>query len=145
MLTRLTQLYESLGTRDLVQIAILALVLFGVLRLLGKTFGTGSAMGRGLGLVVLGMFLLIQVVIACLDLTELGTALDYLLAAVLVGMLIIFQPEMRRGLMILGRTKFWQRRLGDAARSGGPSRQGGAGAVARLHRRLDRHRARNQS
>jgi diadenylate cyclase len=114
MLTRLTQLYESLGTRDLVQIAILAVVLFGVLRLLGKTFGTGSALGRGLGLVVLGLFLFIQVVIASLDLTELGTALDYLLAAVLIGMLIIFQPELRRGLMILGRTKFWQR--GSAAR-----------------------------
>lgn len=108
MLTRLTQLYESLGTRDVVQIAILAVVLFGVLRFVGKTFGSGTSIGRGLGLVVVGLFLLIQVVIASLDLTELGTALDYLLTAVLVGMLIIFQPELRRGLMMLGRTKFWQ-------------------------------------
>jgi diadenylate cyclase len=108
MLTRLTQLYESLGTRDLVQIAILAVVLFGVLRFVGKTFGNGSAIGRGLGLFVVGLFLLIQVIIASLDLTELGTALDYLLTAILVGLLIIFQPELRRGLMMLGRTKFWQ-------------------------------------
>src|SRR5438105_10282356 len=108
MFTRLAQLYESLGTRDLVQIAILAVVLFGVLRFMGKTFGTGSALGRGLGLVVVGLFLLIQVVIASLDLTELGTALDYLLTAILIGMLIIFQPELRRGLMMLGRTKLWQ-------------------------------------
>jgi diadenylate cyclase len=108
MLDRLAQLYESLGTRDVVQIAILAVVLFGVLRFVGKTFGAGSSIGRGLGLVVVGMFLLIQVVIASLDLTELGTALDYLLTAILVGMLIIFQPELRRGLMVLGRTKFWQ-------------------------------------
>src|SRR5271165_3589192 len=108
MFTRLTQLYESLGPRDLVQIAILAVALFGVLRILGKTFGTGSSLGRGLGLAVLGLFLLVQVVIASLDLTELGTALDYVLTAVLIGMLIIFQPELRRGLMMLGRTKFWQ-------------------------------------
>src|SRR5438309_2469355 len=108
MLTRLTQLYESLGTRDLVQIGILAVVLFGVLRFVGKTFGKGSSIGRGLGLVILGLFMLIQVVIASLDLTELGTALDYLLTAILIGMLIIFQPELRRGLMMLGRTKFWQ-------------------------------------
>src|SRR5438128_934756 len=108
MLTRLAQLYESLGTRDLVQIAILAVVLFGVLRFVGKTFGAGSSIGRGLGLVVVGVFLLIQVVIASLDLTELGTALDYLLSAILIGLLIIFQPELRRGLMVLGRTKFWQ-------------------------------------
>jgi diadenylate cyclase len=97
-----------------VQIAILAVVLFGVLRILGKTFGTGSSIGRGLGLVVLGLFLLIQVVIASLDLTELGTALDYVLTAVVIGMLIIFQPELRRGLMMLGRTKFWQ--AGSSAR-----------------------------
>jgi len=108
MLTRLAQLYESLGTRDLVQIAILAVVLFGVLRFMGKTFGRGSSIGRGLGLVVVGMFLLIQVIIASLDLTELGAALDYLLGAVLVGVLIIFQPELRRGLMVLGRSKVWQ-------------------------------------
>jgi diadenylate cyclase len=114
MLTRLTQMYESLGTRDAVQIAILAVVLFGVLRFVGKTFGTGSSIGRGLGLVVVGLFLLIQVVIASLDLTELGTALDYLLTAVLIGLPIIFQPELRRGLMMLGRTKFWQ--SGSAAR-----------------------------
>ncbi len=108
MLTRLTQLYESLGTRDVVQIALIAVVLFGLLRVMGKSFGTSSSLGRGLGLVVVGLFLLIQVVIASLDLTELGAALDYLLAAILVGMLIIFQPELRRGLMALGRTKFWQ-------------------------------------
>jgi diadenylate cyclase len=108
MFTRFTQLYESIGTRDIVQIAILGVVLFGVLRFVGKTFGSGSSIGRGLGLVVLGLFLLIQVVIASLDLTELGTALDYLLTAVLVGILIIFQPELRRGLMVLGRTKFWE-------------------------------------
>ena len=32
MLTRLAQLYESIGTRDLVQILILALVVFALLR-----------------------------------------------------------------------------------------------------------------
>ena len=110
MLTRFIQIYEALGTRDVVQIAILAVVLFAVLRFLGRTFGNGSSIGRGLGLVVLGLFLLIQVIIACLDLTELGTALDYLLTSILVGTLIIFQPELRRGLMVLGRTKFWQSR-----------------------------------
>jgi diadenylate cyclase len=122
LLTRLTQLYESLGARDVVQIGILALVLFGVLRFLGRTCGAGSSIGRGLGLVVLGLFLLIQIVIASLDLTELGTALDYLLTTVLVGTLIIFQPELRRGLMMLGRTKFWQ--------SGVSSRQGLADPLA---------------
>ena len=108
MLSRLAQLYEALGTRDLVQIAILAVLLFVFLRFLGKTCGAGSSLSRGLGLVVVGLFLSLQVVIACLDLTELATVLDYLLTTVLVGLLVIFQPELRRGLVMLGRANVWQ-------------------------------------
>jgi diadenylate cyclase len=87
----LAQLYEALGTRDLVEIAILALAIYLFLRFLGKTRGAGIV--RGLGLVVVGLFLLAQVVIASY----------YLLTTVLVGLLVIFQPELRRGLMVLGR------------------------------------------
>src|SRR5437588_2501024 len=60
-------------------------------------------MVRGLGLVVVGLFLIAQVVIASFDLTELGKVLDYLLTSVLVGLVVIFQPELRRGLIVLGR------------------------------------------
>jgi diadenylate cyclase len=96
----LAQLYEVLSTRDLVEIAILAVVIFAGLRFLGKTRGAG--MVRGLGLIVVGLFLVAQVVIASFDLTVLGRVLDYLLTTVLVGLLVIFQPELRRGLMVLG-------------------------------------------
>src|SRR5437899_202382 len=92
--------------RDLVEIVILALAIFGGLRLLGKTRGSG--MIRGLGLVVVGLFLVVQVVVASFDLTELGKLLDYLLLTGLVGLLIIFQPELRRGLMLLGRSWVWR-------------------------------------
>src|SRR4051812_39349579 len=94
------QLYDSASTRDLVEIGILAVTIFLVLRFLGKTRGAG--MVRGLGLVVVGLFLVAQVVIASFDLTVLGRVLDYLLTTVLVGLVIIFQPELRRGLMVLG-------------------------------------------
>jgi diadenylate cyclase len=107
LLTRLTLLYESVGTLDLVQIGILAVVVFGFLRFLTKT-GAGSSIGRGLGLIVVCLFLAAQVVIASLDLTELSTVFDYLLSALLIALVIIFQPELRRGLMMLGRTKVWQ-------------------------------------
>jgi diadenylate cyclase len=98
---RLAQLYESVGTRDGVEIAILAVTIYLILRLLGKTRGAGIV--RGLGLVVVGLFLVAQVVIASFDLTVLGRVLDYLLTTVLLGLLVIFQPELRRGLMVLGR------------------------------------------
>ena len=105
---RLAQLYESLGTSDLVQIAILAVVIYAVLHVLSKSSGSGTSIGRGLGLVVLGLFLMVQVIIAGLDMTELATVLDYLLTTVLLGMVVIFQPELRRGLMMLGRSKLWR-------------------------------------
>jgi diadenylate cyclase len=100
---RLTQLYESLGVRDLVEIAILAFVIYALLRFLGRTRGAG--MVRGLGLLVVGLFLIAQVIIASFDLTVLGRVLDYVLTTVLLGLLVIFQPELRRGLMLLGR--YW--------------------------------------
>jgi diadenylate cyclase len=98
---RLAQLYESVGPHDLIEIGILAVTIYLVLRFLGKTRGAGLV--RGLGLIAVGLLLLAQVVIASFDLTVLGSVLDYLLTTVLVGLLIIFQPELRRGLVVLGR------------------------------------------
>jgi diadenylate cyclase len=103
---QLKQLYDAVGTRDLVEIGILTVVIYAVLRFLGKTRGSG--MVRGLGLVIVGLFLAAQVVIAAFDLTELGIILDYLLTTVVVGLMIIFQPELRRGLMLLGRYRMWR-------------------------------------
>jgi diadenylate cyclase len=101
LIDRLTQLYDSATSRDVVEIAILAVTIFLVLRMLGKTRGAGIV--RGLGLVVVGLFLVAQVVIASFDLTVLGRVLDHLLTAATFGLLVIFQPELRRGLMVLGR------------------------------------------
>jgi uncharacterized protein (TIGR00159 family) len=100
----LAQLYETVGTRDLVEIAVLAVFIYLVLRFLGKTRGAG--MVRGLGLLVVGLFLVAQVIISSFDLTVLGRVLDYLLTTALVGLMVIFQPELRRGLMVLGRYSF---------------------------------------
>ena len=101
MRERLVQLYESVGFRDLVEIVILALAIYAFLRFLGKTRGSGIV--RGFALVVIGLFLVAQVIIATLDLRELGKVLDYLLTTVVLGLMVIFQPELRRGLMVLGR------------------------------------------
>src|ERR1700689_1433003 len=98
---RLVQLYESLGYRDVVEMVILALTCYAILRFLGKTRGSGVV--RGLALITIGLFLVAQVIIASLDLAELGKIIDYLLTTVVCGLMIIFQPELRRGLMVLGR------------------------------------------
>ncbi len=101
MRERLSQFVEAISTRDVVEIALLAVALYFILRLLGKTRGAGLI--RGLSLVVVGLFLVAQVLLARFDLTVLGRLLDYLLTTALLGLMIIFQPELRRGLMVLGR------------------------------------------
>ncbi len=101
MYERLILLYESADTRDVIEIVLLALAVYAVLRLLGRS--RGASLVRGLGLLALGFFLAAQVIIASFDLTVLGRVLDYMLATALLGLLILFQPELRRGLMVLGR------------------------------------------
>jgi uncharacterized protein (TIGR00159 family) len=98
---RLVTLFESADLRDFVEVGLLALAIYVLLRLLGRS--RGASLVRGLALFVVGSFLVAQVVAASLDLIILGRVLDYLLTTVLLGMLIIFQPELRRGLMVLGR------------------------------------------
>jgi diadenylate cyclase len=98
---RLAQIYESMGARDLIEIAILAAAIYVILRFLRKSRGSG--MVRGLGVVIIALFLLAQAAIAIFDLTVLGKVLDYLHTSVLVGLVVIFQPELRRGLVVLGR------------------------------------------
>jgi diadenylate cyclase len=126
---RLVQLYESVGARDLVEIGILAVTIYLVLRFLGKTRGAGLV--RGLGLIAVGLFLLAQVVIASFDLTVLGRVLDYLLTTVLVGLLIIFQPELRRGLVVLGRYPILRYFVHEAQHTVADKLATAAGAMAR--------------
>jgi len=98
---RLIHLYDSVSIRDLIEIGILAGVIYLVLRLIGASRGAGVV--RGLGVFLVSVFLLAQVVVASLNLTELSKILDYVLSTVLLGLIVVFQPELRRGLMVLGR------------------------------------------
>jgi diadenylate cyclase len=101
VLERFAQLYESIGRRDVIEIAILAVIVYGVLRFLGA--GRGAGIVRGLGIVVACFLLVVQVIIASFDFTELSKILDYVLTTVMISMIVIFQPELRRGLLVLGR------------------------------------------
>src|SRR3954464_6550866 len=100
---RLAQLGEAMDRRDLLEVALLAVAIFILLRLLGRARGSGVV--RGLGLLTVGVFLVTQLVIVSLDLHELRKVLDYLLTTVVLGLIVIFQPDLRRGLMVLGRVR----------------------------------------
>jgi len=103
---RLSQLIESAGPRDLVEIVLLAACIFFILRLLGKT--RSASMVRGLGLVIVVVFLVAQVFITIFDLTVLARVMDHLLTTAMVGLLVIFHPELRRGLMVLGEYRIFR-------------------------------------
>ena len=106
MIERFFQIYQALGVRDLVEISLLAAFIYLLLRFIGATRGIG--MVRGLGIVVAITVFGVQVVIASFDLTELNKILDYILASAFIGMIVIFQPELRAGLFTLGRYRLFR-------------------------------------
>lgn len=101
MYERILHTWEVLDTRAIVQIAILAVAIFFLLQFLGRSRGMGVV--RAFGLLVVGMFLSAQILVSIFDLTVVGRVLDYLLATMLLALIVIFQPELRRGLMWLGK------------------------------------------
>jgi diadenylate cyclase len=103
---RFFQIYQALGYHDFVEISLLALLIYLLLRFIGATRGIG--MVRGLGIVVALAVLAVQVIIASFDLTELNKILDYLLASAFIGIIVIFQPELRSGLFALGRYRLFR-------------------------------------
>jgi diadenylate cyclase len=106
MIERFFQIYQALGYRDLVEISLLAVFIYFLLRFIGATRGIG--MVRGLGIVVAITVFGVQVVIASFDLTELNKILDYVLASAFIGIIVIFQPELRSGLFALGRYRLFR-------------------------------------
>lgn len=101
MYERILHTWEMLDSRAVVQIAILAVAIFFLLQFLGRSRGMGVV--RAFGLVVVGIFLSAQILVSIFNLTVVGRILDYLLATMLLALLVIFQPELRRGLMWLGK------------------------------------------
>ena len=101
---RILDFFEGLILKDILEIAIIAMVIYILLRFVRGTRGAGIM--RGLGIIVVAGFLLAQVLIAQFQLEQLGRVLDYLLTTLVLGLIIIFQPELRRGLVMLGRNPF---------------------------------------
>lgn len=101
MLEKIIHTWVMVDARAMVQIAILAVSIFFLLQFLGRSRGMGVV--RAFGLVIVVLFLAAQILVSFFDLTVLGRILDYLLATMLLALLVIFQPELRRGLMWLGR------------------------------------------
>ncbi|MBD5559507.1 MAG: TIGR00159 family protein [Clostridia bacterium] len=88
------------GWRDVVDIVILAFIIYGLVKVLAKT----RAMRVVLGLGVLLLFMWIAQV---LKLSTLTWVFSWLLQAMAVFVVILFQPEIRRALEKIGRGRLF--------------------------------------
>jgi diadenylate cyclase len=97
--------------------------------------------------IMFGLFVLVMILAVSnlLHLLVLATVMQYLLLGTAVGLPIVFQPELRRGLEQLGRGRLFvrdrRRRGRDRRRAGAHRRSRGVRTGTRAHRSADRDRA----
>lgn len=94
---RIFNYFSLIGIRDVIDITIVALFIYFVLKLIRGT--RAEQLARGI-LVILVLFKISQV----LQLHTVNWLMYNLIALGFMAILIVFQPELRRGLEFLGRT-----------------------------------------
>ncbi|MBI1848998.1 MAG: TIGR00159 family protein [Planctomycetes bacterium] len=101
-------------TQAAVEIAILFVVTYSLLKLMRGTRGEGLL--RGLATVVFLGLVALALVAKVIDLPRISALLQQFLPVSVIGVLIIFQPEIRWGLIRLGQTPFLKRFLRSESR-----------------------------
>lgn len=94
--------------RDVVEIVLLWAVLYAVLRFLRRTIAGGIF--RGAGLLVWPMLVGAVLLLRALKLEVVGELVRVALPVLFVGLVVVFQTELRHGLARIGRSG-WMRRL----------------------------------
>ena len=85
---------------------LIAVVVYTTLRFLQGT--RGARLMRAIGLIVVVSFLVVRLIAVKLELDRINYLYPYFLGAVFLITLIVFQTELRRGLLILG-ANWWSR------------------------------------
>lgn len=99
------QRYIPLRWEDQLQVAVLFVGIYLLLRLVKDT--AAGSMLRGALTVTFAAVIAATFVIDMLELRVLGELLKHLLNALVFALLIVFQPELRRGLLSLGERRFF--------------------------------------
>jgi diadenylate cyclase len=92
----------NFGVRDTIEIALVAYLLYQLYRLMRGTIAVQIAVG-------LGALFLIQVVVELANMTMLSTIFSYFNQVFVLAVIIIFQPEIRRLLLLLGKNPIIRR------------------------------------
>jgi diadenylate cyclase len=82
------------------EIAIIGVLLYFVLRYMRGTRGEGIL--KGLAMILIGAFAVISYVAKWFDLRNLDVLVSEILKTSILALIIIFQPELRRGLLQIG-------------------------------------------
>ncbi|PSQ89361.1 MAG: TIGR00159 family protein, partial [Bacteroidetes bacterium QS_4_64_154] len=90
------------GIGDAIEILLVAYILYQLYRLMRGTIAVQIALG-------LGALFLIQFVVELADMTVLTTVFGYFNQVFVLAVIIIFQPEIRRLLLLLGRNPIVRR------------------------------------
>jgi len=110
--TRLSdiQLYDLF--RFTLEMFLIGIVVYFTLRFLQGT--RGARLLRAIGLIVVVSFLVVRLVAAKLELDRINYLYPYFLGAVFLITLIVFQTELRRGLLLIG-AAWWSRSWAEEA------------------------------
>ena len=90
------------GIGDAIEIVVVAYILYQLYRLMRGTIAVQIALG-------LGALFLIQCVVELADMTVLTTVFSYFNQVFVLAVIIIFQPEIRRLLLLLGKNPIVRR------------------------------------
>ena len=95
---------KTIQFRDIIDILAIALIIFGLFRLLRDTRAIQLLKG-------IALLLLVYFIASLLGLVMLSSLLRAFFEAAVVVIVVIFQPEIRKALEQMGRNKTWTRKL----------------------------------
>ena len=99
----ITRLVETFGYTDVVEFLLIGLVVYGAYRFLKGTRGARAFRGFFF-LIVIGFFI-VQILASFLRLERVQIIYNELMKLAVLGAVIIFQPELRRGLIQVGQSR----------------------------------------
>jgi diadenylate cyclase len=88
------------AAKMVIEVAVFAVLIYIVLRFLRATRGSGIV--RGLGLLLIGFVVVFFLLIQMLQLDRLTWLVEQGAPSVLLGLVVVFHPEIRRAIMHLG-------------------------------------------
>jgi diadenylate cyclase len=109
--------FRRLGTRAysyetvLIELVLIGAGVYIILRFLRGTGGAGVA--KGIGVLIIASFLIVDVMASRFDWQRIEFLYTKYVTVLIIGVLIIFQPELRRAVMRLGEAKVLRRWRGD--------------------------------